>query len=605
MSRAHPAWPVAVLALAIAGCAATPPAPSAATDDERALALFERAFEEQLANEPTFATMLGLRTRYGEWPDASEAGQLERRDWAARTLQELRGTIDPARLDAPTRLSYEVFEDQLERRVARYTWRNHGFPFDQMGGLQSQTPAFLINNHRVESESDAEAYIQRLAGIRDYFATTLERVTRAEGRGVLPPKFVFPYVAEDARKVITGRPFDEGPADSPLYEDFKAKVAGLDVPEARRAALVVAAEQALVGAVGPAYEAVIAWAHGAQGRAGSDDGVWRLPHGAAYYEYLLANYTTTTLTAEDIHGTGLAEVERIHAQMRRIMRDVGFEGDLPAFFDFMRSDGRFYGSNDEAGRAAYLAQAAGYIDAMRRRLPDLFITLPRADVIVRAVEPFRERSVGKAFYQRGSPDGSRPAVFYVNLYEMRDMPLYELEALAYHEGIPGHHMQIAIAGEQQELPRFRRFGFGYSVYSEGWGLYSERLPREIGFYEDPYSDFGRLTMELLRAVRLVVDTGLHAKGWTREQVIRYHLDNTPLSEGAAVKATERYVVSPGQATAYTIGMLRIVAMRERARRELGGQFDLREFHDVILRTGAVPISVLERQVDDWIDSKRT
>lgn len=603
MNRALFAWPAAMLSLAVVGCATTTPSlPS--TDNERAHALFERSFEEQLANEPTFATMMGLRIRYGEWPDASEAGQLQRHERAARTLEELRGTIDPARLDGPTRLSYEVFEDQLQRRLARYTWRNHGFPFDQMGGMQSQTPAFLINNHRVESEADAQAYVQRLAGIRDYFATTLERVTRAERRGILPPKFVFPHVVNDARKVITGRPFDDGPADSPLYGDFKDKVSRLDLPEPRGAALVAAAEQALMDSVRPAYETVIDWALGAQQRAGDDDGIWRLPHGAAYYDYLLANYTTTALTADEIHEIGLAEVAGIHARMREIMAAVGFTGDLRAFFAFMRSDPRFYESNDAAGRAAYLAKATAYIGEMRERLPELFITLPRADIVVRAVEPFRERSAGKAFYQRPSPDGSQPGVFYANLHEMRDMPLYELEALAYHEGIPGHHMQIAIAGEQEELPRFRRFGFGYTVYSEGWGLYSERLPREIGFYRDPYSDFGRLTLELIRAVRLVVDTGLHAKAWTREQVIRYHLDNTPLSEGAAVKATERYIVSPGQATAYTVGMLRIVAMRERARRELGERFGLREFHDVILRTGAVPISVLERQVDLWIASRR-
>ena len=229
------------------------------------------------------------------------------------------------------------------------------------------------------------------------------------------------------------------------------------------AALIVAAEQALTGSVGPAYAAVIAWARDAEGRAGSDDGVWRLPHGAAYYEYLLANYTTTALTAEEIHQTGLAEVASVHGKMREIMRAVGFEGDLAAFFGFMRTDPRFYRTNDEAGRAAYLARATGYIDAMRERLPELFITLPKADIVVRAVEPFRERSAGKAFYQRPSPDGSRPGVFYANLSEMRDMPLYELEALAYHEGIPGHHMQIAIAGEQEALPRFRRYGFGYAV----------------------------------------------------------------------------------------------------------------------------------------------
>jgi uncharacterized protein (DUF885 family) len=240
---------------------------------------------------------------------------------------------------------------------------------------------------------------------------------------------------------------------------------------------------------------------------------------------------------------------------------------------------------------------------MRSRLPELFLTLPKAPIVVKAVEPFREKSAGKAFYQRPSADGKRPGIYYANLYRMADMPKYEMEALAYHEGIPGHHMQLAIAGELEALPRFRRFG-GFTAYSEGWGLYTERLPKELGLYADPYSDFGRLTMEMTRAVRLVVDTGLHARRWTREQVIQYHLDNLPMTVDAATKATERYIVMPGQATAYTVGMLKIVELRERARQALGPRFDLREFHDAVLRSGALPLSVLERQVDTWIAQKK-
>jgi uncharacterized protein (DUF885 family) len=240
---------------------------------------------------------------------------------------------------------------------------------------------------------------------------------------------------------------------------------------------------------------------------------------------------------------------------------------------------------------------------MRGKLPQLFITLPKTDVVVKAVEPFREKSAGKAFYQRPSLDGTRPGVFYGNLYQMKEMPKYELEALVYHEAIPGHHMQIAIATEEASLPRFRRLG-GYSAYSEGWGLYTERLGKELGFYSDPYSEFGRLALELHRAVRLVVDTGLHARHWTREQTIRYHVENSPTGEDAAIRATERYILNPGQATSYMIGMLKIVELRQRAAAALGERFDLREFHDLVLRTGAVPLTVLESEVDRWIAGRR-
>jgi uncharacterized protein (DUF885 family) len=241
---------------------------------------------------------------------------------------------------------------------------------------------------------------------------------------------------------------------------------------------------------------------------------------------------------------------------------------------------------------------------MRARLPQMFVTLPKAELVVRAVEPFREKSAGKAFYQRPAQDGSRPGVFYANLYRMREMPKYEMEALAFHEGIPGHHMQNAVAGEQKALPQFRRSG-GFTAYSEGWGLYSERLAKELGFYKDPYSEFGRLALELHRAVRLVVDTGLHAMHWTREQTVRYHVENSPTSEDAAIKATERYILNPGQATAYMIGMLKIVGLRERAAAALGKDFDVRGFHDLVLRTGGVPLTVLESEVQRWIDARRS
>ena len=306
------------------------------------------------------------------------------------------------------------------------------------------------------------------------------------------------------------------------------------------------------------------------------------------------------MTADQIHELGLQEVARIHDQMRDIMAEVEFEGDLQAFFAFMRDpESPFYYPNTDEGRARYLAEATAMIDAMEARLPEVFSRQPEASLIVKAVEPFREKSAGKAFYQRPSPDGSRPGTYYANLYRMEDMPTYQMEALAFHEGLPGHHMQIAIAQELDGIPSFRRFG-GYTAYSEGWGLYSEYFPKEMGFYEDPYSDFGRLAMELWRAARLVVDTGLHSKKWSREQAVQYLINNTPNPPGDCQKAIDRYIVMPGQATAYKVGMLKILELRETARTELGEAFDIRDFHDVIIEQGPVPLAVLEDLVTEWI-----
>jgi uncharacterized protein (DUF885 family) len=590
--------------------AATPVAQSA---DARASAFFERAFDERVAASPEFAAQLGQRLRYGEWTPLTEAERAASLERTRRQLAELERDIDRAALAPQGQLSHDIFAANAKRAISGVEWQYHGYIFDQMNGLQSRIPAFLINTHRVETVADAEAYVSRLRGVAERVDQAIAMANESERRGILPPKFVFPYVASDARNVITGAPFGgaaataaagaPAAADSPLWADFKGKVGALQADGATRARLLADGEAALRASVEPAYRRIIAYAEDAERRAGTDDGVWRLPDGVRYYDQLLANYTTTSMTAEEIHAVGLAEVARIEGEMRAIMRKVGFKGSLPEFFEAVRKDPRFYYPDTPEGKAAYLAEATRVIDDMRARLPQLFRTLPKAPMIVKAVEPFREKSAGKAFYSAPSADGKRPGIYYANLYRMADMPKYELPALAYHEGIPGHHMQLAIAGELEELPRFRRFG-GFTAYSEGWGLYTERLPKELGLYADPYEDFGRLTMEMTRAVRLVVDTGLHAKRWTREQVIQYHLEKLPMTRDAATKATERYIVMPGQATAYTVGMLKIVALREKAKAALGPRFDLRDFHDVVLRSGALPLDLLEQQVDGWIAAMR-
>ena len=319
----------------------------------------------------------------------------------------------------------------------------------------------------------------------------------------------------------------------------------------------------------------------------------------------MRNTTTTELTAEEIHRTGLAEVARIHEEMREIMKAVKFEegeGNLQEFFHFMRTDRRFYYPETEEGKQAYLSGASAAIDSMNGRLGEMFLTTPKAELVVRAVEAFREKSAGKAFYRRPAMDGSRPGIYYANLRTMADMPTYQMDALAFHEGVPGHHLQIAIAQEAEDIPDFRRHTH-YTAFTEGWGLYSELLPLEFGFYKDPYSNFGRLAMEIWRAARLVVDTGIHAKKWTRQQAIDYLIENTPNPEGDCVHAINRYIVMPSQATAYKIGMMKILELREWSKEQLGDQFNIREFHELVLIGGPMPLNLLQKQVQEWVDSK--
>jgi uncharacterized protein (DUF885 family) len=420
----------------------------------------------------------------------------------------------------------------------------------------------------------------------------------------MPPRFVFDHTIEASENVIKGRPFEKSAEASALLEDFKNKIDELEIPENEKDQLILEAQEALLNAVRPAYDQLIASMKDQQQRATTDDGAWKFPKGKQFYKTTLTRTTTTDLTAEEIHEIGLSEVARIHKEMEEIMKEVDFEGSLQDFFTFMREDEQFYYPNTPEGKQQYLREAKAIINTMKGQLDELFLTKPEADIVVKAVEPFREKSAGKAFYQQPAMDGSRPGTYYANLYDMTAMPKYQMEALAYHEGIPGHHMQIAINQELDSLPMFRKLGIS-TAYVEGWGLYSEKIPKEIGFYEDPYSDFGRLAMELWRSIRLVVDTGIHAKKWTREQAIDYYKENSPNAESDAVKMVERHIVMPGQATAYKIGMNKILELREMAREELGEDFDIREFHDVVLTNGSVPLNILENLVNEWIEKKKS
>lgn len=579
------------------------PAEAAGDDSARANAFFDEAFHEIMMRSPMFQSRLGIKKDYDKWDDLSEAHAEETLAIVKRQLATLRKIVNYDSLDAQTKVSYELFFDEAERRMANHRFRYHNYPVNQMFGWQSQVPAFLINYHRIDSPDDARAYIKRLDGVPRLFDQVISGLDIRAEQGIIAPKFVFSHVLSDCYNVITGAPFDDSDKGSTLLSDFTDKVSRLDIGDKEKSDLIAQARKSLLTSVRPAYEMLIAYVTGLERRATTDDGAWKLPNGGAFYKQALNNTTTTELSADEIHSIGLAEVKRIHDEMRAIMTKVGYDGTLEDFFKFMREDKQFYYDETEDGKAAYLAKATDIIDVMREQLDQLFLTEPKAAIEVKPVEPFREKTAGKAFYQRPSPDGARPGVYYANLYRMADMPKYQMEALAYHEGIPGHHMQLAIALELEGIPVFRKYAH-YSAHVEGWALYCEYLPKEIGFYDDPYSDFGRLAMELWRACRLVVDTGIHSKKWTREKAIDYLTENTPNPRGDSVKAIERYIVMPGQATAYKIGMRKIMELREKAKSRLGDRFDIREFHDVILENGPVPLDVLEQLVEAWVAEKR-
>jgi uncharacterized protein (DUF885 family) len=400
--------------------------------------------------------------------------------------------------------------------------------------------------------------------------------------------------------VITGNPFSETVADSSILADFTSKLDALGLSNAERGGLLAQANEALLESVQPAYRELMDALTAQREMSPEGDGVWRLPNGDRWYQNRLAWFTTTDLSAKQVHDLGLAEVERIHKQMRKIMTQVNFEGGLQDFFKFMREDPQFYYENTQQGRERYLREAKAYIDVMEEKIPEYFGLVPKAEMIVKRVEEFREQSAGKAFYQSPARDGSRPGIYYANLFDMGSMPTYQMEALAYHEGIPGHHMQRSIAQELEGIPEFQKY-LSFTAYTEGWGLYTEELAKDMGFYEDPYSDFGRLAMELWRACRLVVDTGLHDMQWTREEAIQYLLDSTPNPKNDAVKAIERYIAMPGQATAYTVGKIKIMELRDKAKAALGDKFTYADFHDQVLMYGPVPLNILEQKINQWIE----
>jgi uncharacterized protein (DUF885 family) len=569
---------------------------------------FAARWEEQLDFSPIRKTFLGRKDDdYDKIDDLSERAEDEQLAWRRRTTAEMKETFDYARLTPEAKMSYDVWAYELERAERAAPFRRLNYVFTQMQGPQAFLPQFLIAFHKVEEQSDMDAYITRIAGISRGLDQLLKRAQLAADEGVRPPKFAYEGVLEQARGIVNGAPFS-GEGESPLWADANTKIDALQkdgkIDEAKAQELRDDARQALLGSFKPAYDALIAWFESDMPNADEEaSGVGALPRGLEYYDERLAYATTTGMTADEVHEFGLQEVARIRAEMELIKTQVGFEGTLQEFFTFLREDPQFFFPDTDQGREGYLEAARehlGFIDAL---LPDYFGLLPKASLEVKRVEAFREQPGAAQHYFPGTPDGSRPGVYYAHLSDMQAMPKHQLEVIAYHEGSPGHHMQISIAQELESVPEFRTQSF-FNAYAEGWGLYAERLAKEMGAYEDPYSDFGRLSSEIWRAIRLVVDTGLHAKGWTEQQAVDYFLANSSSAEGAIRSEVQRYLAWPGQATSYKIGMMKILELREKARAELGEKFDIKGFHDTVLGGGGLPLEILERRVNDWIASRK-
>jgi uncharacterized protein (DUF885 family) len=567
-------------------------------DDARLLRFLDAAFDASVALSPETQTSLGLKTNYDRLDDYTDAAAQRAQALEEAQLVDLRRSFAVDRLGPDARLSYRLFEAQVATDRRQSAFRDYAFPVSTNGSPAGNIPVFLINQHRIATVADAHAYVARVRDSLRVMREVAATMRKQAAKGIVPPKMVFAPARGDARQVITGAPFDQG-ADSSLLADFKAKVAKLAAPDAVKAGLIGDLVAALKGPFRQGFDILFAALDEIEPLAKGNDGAWSLPGGDAYYQARLAYYTTTDMTAEQIHQLGLDQVKSIHAEMTAVMKRAGFAGSLQDLFTALRSDPKFKYPNTDAGRQLYLTDARAAIAQTMAAAPRFFRRLPKAPLEVRAVETWRQETAAVAFYDQPAPDGSRPGIFYVNLADMTQVQKTQVEGIAHHEGAPGHHFQIARAQELTGVPKFRRFGY-YGAYTEGWGLYSERLAKEMGAYRDPYSELGMLALQVWRACRLVLDTGMHAKRWSRDQAVAYFTQNAPLSARDVVKEVDRYINNPGQATSYMVGQQRISALRHKAEAKLGARFDIRDFHEVVLAQGALPLGVLAEQVDAWI-----
>ena len=563
---------------------------------------FDEVFEREVSQSPEFQTRLGRHTnQLGQWDNYSDKFAAERIAQTKADLERLQSDFEYDALTNEQMLSYDLFFLNSERDIENFAFRRHHYVVDQFNGQLSGLITMLQNNHRIENEQDAKDYISRIRGLGDVLREYTRQLQDRASFGVIAPVFSFKDVLMDARAISSGAPIKDSTQDNIVFIDFREKLEELQLDDERADELLLQTADALKGPFREGFLTFIAEVERQQTIASGDMGVWSLPNGEAFYNNRIYHHTTLNLTADEIHAIGLEEVARIHDEMRCIKNLLSFNGTLQEFFEFIREDSNNYYEDSDSGRERFLADARTQVEEIYRIVGSYFNELPDAGLEVRRVEPWRENSTSIAFYNRPSEDGSRPGIYYANLADMTSVQKYVFSAITYHESVPGHHFQIALAQELDAIPKFRKYS-GYGAFTEGWALYAEQLAKEMGFYVDPYHNFGRLQNELWRSVRLVLDTGIHAKKWSRQQSIDYFRENTPLSEGDIVTEVERFFVNPGQALGYKIGMLKILELRDRAREELGDDFDIREFHNSVIGAGSLPLTILERQVDQYISA---
>ncbi|HEV2678371.1 MAG TPA: DUF885 domain-containing protein [Aliidongia sp.] len=569
--------------------------------DDRLNRFLDEIFLEELALSPETATMLGRAEGKDRWADQSDTGREAEFRLAERALARLEAEFPIEPLSPTGRLSHRLFAERCRMRLALEPHRWLLYPVTHMLGGHSLLPMVLITAHQVATAADADAYVTRLQGLGPAIDQLLAAVEARRARGVAPPGLTYPKMIAAARTLVTGAPFDTH-GTSPLLADFTAKLDGLDLPETERSRLAAAATDALLRCIGPAYRRFIATMARLAADGPSEHGLSAFEGGRAAYATLLRRETTLDLSPAEVGAFGHGELARIHDEMRAIMQRLEFQGTLQDFFAWMRAAPELHLRNDAAGKAEYLARAQATVDAMQARLPDIVGRLPKAALEVTAMAGFNEGSATAAFYNPPGDGGSRPGYLEINLLDVSQNPIYQIEALMHHEGVPGHHLQIAVAMELDGLPLFRRFDI-CNAHAEGWALYAEKFPKELGFYQDPHADFGRLSMEAWRASRLVVDPGIHHDGWSRDRAIRFMTENTAESPLNIAIEVDRYFVFPGQATSYAIGLIEILRLRAAAETALGDRFDLRAFHDTLLGGGSVPLPILRELVEDWVAAR--
>jgi uncharacterized protein (DUF885 family) len=560
-----------------------------------------RIFAQYVLRRPMLLSSLrilepmGLHFHNAKLDDFSDEFERKEERWFERQRRILR-SYNRNRMDEEARLSHDILDWWVTDVLDGYRYTYHFYLVTQQEGVHNDLPDFMIKTHRVDDLRGAEHYVARVSQFGAIFDQVLRNLRIQEEKGILPPLFVIEYVLEDVNKFI-----GEAPSENVLYVILESSLQDLeDVDAPTKQQLLESLAYEISNTVYPAYGRLIEFLTHQQTIATTDDGVWKLPDGDAFYAYTLQHYTTTDMSADEIHELGLREVARIQNEMRQIMASEGLPTDnLQATMNSLNEQERFLYPDTEEGREQILKDFQAIIDEIDAGAGEFLGVRPTVGVRVERVPKFKEEKAAAGYYDWAPMDQSEPGTFFVNLRDLAEIPKFGMRTLAYHETIPGHHIQLAIAQSLEDLPIFRRV-IPFTAYSEGWALYAEELAVEQGYQDDPYDRLGYLTSEVFRAVRLVVDTGIHAKRWTREQAIEYMLVNTGMPEGEVVAEIERYIVSPGQACAYKVGALKILELRSRAIDSLGGEFDLKEFHNVLLTNGAMPLHLIEQQMDRYI-----